>query len=486
MAKKTKKKIKKSILFRSFSLLFLIVSIIALFLLYRLNILPQLYFILLTIFLSLLNLVFYFLVSSKNWKKRMSGVFLTILFIIFLGVGIFYESVTLGFFVNAFQSRERVENYQVLVLNSSNYGSLKEFKNGKIGVPAANFSEGARMLQNEIKKKTTLTLEEMDNTSLVDSLLQKDLRVIVMEEAQKELFMELNDDFKNEVKVLETISVTVQNQIKKRESLIMKKPFHVYISGSDDYGVINQVSRSDVNMILTVNPLTHQVLITSIPRDYYVSLYGINAYDKITHASLYGIDTSLKTLEGLLDIEIPYYLKINFSSLVGLVDVLGGVDVVNDEAFVANYYDEPTGEWINYSFLAGLNHLNGKQALAFSRERKSFAQGDRARMIHQQMVLTALMEKIVNPAILTNYTKILNALNGSFDTNLNYEDILLFLQKQLSTNPSWSIETNYLEGTDAQEWVYSIKSAPSYVMKQSDESVSNAKEKMKMVYNATS
>lgn len=388
----------------------------------------------------------------------------------------------MDFLRSAFQSRERIENYQVLVLNSSNYGSLKEFKNGKIGVPFATFSEGAKSLQTEIKKKSSLTLQESDNNTLVTSLLEKKLRVIVMEEAQKNLYMEINEEFKENVKVLETISITVKNQLKKRDTNLLKKPFSIYVSGNDDYGAINQVSRSDVNMVVTVNPVTHQILLTSIPRDYYVTLSNMDgAKDKLTHASLYGIETSVNTLEEMLEVNIDYYVKINFSSLVNLVDAVGGVDVESEEAFTAHYYDEPVDQWVNYSFVQGMNHMNGKEALAFSRERKSFTLGDRTRAHHQQLVLSALIQKIASPSILKNYTDILNALNGSFDTNFSYEDILAVLQKQLDANASWEVLSNVLEGTDGSAAVYSMPKVQTYVMKPIEESVKNARDQINQI-----
>ena len=486
MVKQKKKRLKKSVLFRGLSFVLILISLVALFLIYRLGVLPIKYFLIVVLFFLVINFIIYRFVISNNWKKRMFGSMMAFLFLILFSVGIFYESVTIQFFKDAFQSRERTENYQVLVLNSSNYGSLKELKNGKIGVPFANFSSGAKKMQEELKKKTSLTLQESDNSTLVDSLLNKNLRVIVMEEAQKNLFMEINEDFSTNVKVLETITVTVPNNIKKKDSKITKNSFHVFISGTDDYGTITETSRSDMNMIATINPVTHQVLLTSIPRDYYIPLHGINKGDKLTHSSLYGIDTSMKSLEDLLDIEIDYYVKVNFSSLVNLVDAVSGIDVNSEEEFTAHYFDEPVNDWITYHFYQGMNHLNGKQALAFSRERKSFLLGDRVRAEHQQLVLSALINKVISPSIIKNYTNLLNALNGSFDTNMHYEDILGFLQLQLDSNPSWNIETNILEGTDGSEHVYSMPSVSTYVMKPDDESVKSASERMTQVFSGNS
>lgn len=482
MAKQVKKKLKKSVIFRFIAIICMILSLVSFVLLYRIGVLPWKYLFLIMGVIVFLNFIMYRFLVSKKWQKRMIGSVLCILFSCAFGVGIFYELTTLNFFEKAFQSKEKIENYQVLVLNSSNYGSLREFKNGKIGVPRTNFSEGAKLLQAEVKSRTSLTLQETDNSTLVDSLLNKNLRVIVMEETQKNLFCEINDEFKENIKVLETIPIKIKNTKKVKDTKITKQPFSIYVSGSDDYGAVNQVSRSDVNMIVTVNPLTHQILLTSIPRDYYVSLEGLDdAKDKITHASLYGIDTSVKTLEKLLDISIDYYLKINFSSLVNLVEAVDGIEVESEEAFVAHYYDEPLESWVSYSFQKGLNHLNGKQALAYSRERKSFVLGDRTRAYHQQQVLSALIKKVASPTILKNYTMILNALDGSFDTDLSFEEIMSFIQKQIDTGADWNISSIVLEGSDANKHVYSMSGVTTYVMIPSEESIEDAKENIKKI-----
>lgn len=474
--KKVKKKLKKIIIFKSFSFFFFIISFICFILCLQLKVLSFKFLLPIFLFLCFLNFIFYRLMVSRHWKKRMIGCLFIFLFSGLMGIGIFYESITLGFFSKAFQTHEKIENYQVLILDSSNYNSLKELKNGKIGVPNTTFSEGAKELQNEIKKRTTLTIQEMDNSSLVQAFMNKSLRVIVMEEAQKNIFCEMNEDFKNQIRILETIPIKVKDKVVKKDVAITKKPFHVYISGTDDYGTIHQVTRSDVNIILTVNPITHQILMTSIPRDYYVSLEGMkNAKDKLTHASLYGIDTSIKTLENLLDLDISYYVKINFSSLVNLVEAVGGIEVVSDQAFTAHYYDEPVKSWVNYTFVEGVNYLNGKQALAFSRERKSFLMGDRIRAINQQRVLSALIKKVAGPSILKNYTKILNALDGSFDTNFSYDDIMGFIQKQLDDSAEWNLEQVVLEGTDDHKPVYSISGVNSYVMIPDEKSIEEAK-----------
>ena len=183
----------------------------------------------------------------------------------------------------------------------------------------------------------------------------------------------------------------------------------------------------------------------------------------------------------LLNTNIDYYLKINFSSLVNLVEAVDGIDITNEEEFTAHYYDEPVNEWVTYHFKEGLNHLNGKQALAYSRERKSFVLGDRTRALHQQQVLSALIEKIASPAILKNYTTILNALDGSFDTDLTFDELMSFLQKQIDDGASWNISNQILEGTDGNKHVYSMSGVTTYVMIPNPESVEQAEQKIKEI-----
>ncbi len=228
-------------------------------------------------------------------------------------------------------------------------------------------------------------------------------------------------------------------------------------------------------MVLTINPTTNKVLVTSIPRDYYVKLHGIDTQykDKLTHAGIHGIDTSVKTVEDLLEIDINYYVKINFTSLVTLVDKLGGIDVTLDKPFRA-FYDED-GTIVNYSFKKGKNHLNGKQALAFARERKSLARGDVARAEHQQLIIEGLFDKILSKNIITKYSDLLNALEGKFVTNMGTQNITTLVKCQIKNNPSWTIETNTLVGIDSSQYTYSYKRKKSYVMEPDVKSLDYAK-----------
>ncbi|MDE5539387.1 MAG: LCP family protein, partial [Bacilli bacterium] len=240
------------------------------------------------------------------------------------------------------------------------------------------------------------------------------------------------------------------------------------------YGVISSVSRSDVNMIITVNPNTHKILVTSIPRDYYVSLAGKDGKDKLTHAGIYGIGTSVQTLENLLDIKINYYVKINFSSFVKIVDTLGGVSVYSKYDFVSRD---------GYHYQEGQNKVKGKEALSFVRERKAFSGGDRVRNMNQVAMIDAILEKATSAAIITKYNNLLNTLGDSFVTNLDKETITKFVKKQLKDNSKWEISSYALNGHDDYQYTYSYSGAKLYVMVPDNATVINAQNKIKEILN---
>ena len=222
----------------------------------------------------------------------------------------------------------------------------------------------------------------------------------------------------------------------------------------------------------TINTKTHEVLLTSIPRDYYVTLYSKGAKDKLTHSGIYGINETVSTVEELLDTDINYYIRVNFTTLIKLVDTLGGVDVYSE-------YDFSTG---GYHFNKGYNHVNGAQALAFSRERYSFGSGDNQRIKNQQHVIEAVINKVLNSTtILTKYTSILESLEGSFQTNIEQNDISNLVKEQLDNMESWTIDNYSLTGTGSSSATYSMGSQKLYVMLPNESSVEEAKNNIQEV-----
>lgn len=246
----------------------------------------------------------------------------------------------------------------------------------------------------------------------------------------------------------------------------------MYISGIDTYGPVSTVSRSDVNMIMTVNPKTKQILLTSIPRDYHVTLASFNARDKLTHSGIYGIEETMSTVENLLNIDLNYYMRVNFTSLITMVDAVGGINVNVDQAVTVG----------GHTLSVGSNYMDGETALAFSRERYSYADGDRHRVRNQQAVLTGLLNKLMSASMITNYNSILNSVSGAFETNMESGDLQKLIQMQIDDMSSWDIEQISLDGSGSTSTnCYSMPGYELYVMDPDQSTVTAAKQKIDAV-----
>ena len=255
---------------------------------------------------------------------------------------------------------------------------------------------------------------------------------------------------------------------------ITKEPFVVYLSGVDTRGELTEKARSDVNILAAVNPETKQVVLINTPRDYYVDLAGTNSKDKLTHAGLYGVQTSMDTLGNLYGVDVQHYIRINFAGFINIVDALGGVDVYSDQAFTSvgspGYYDPTT-------FAEGWNHLDGKAALAFARERHAFKTGDVQRGINQMKVIDAMLNKIKSPALLMGFSKIMDAASDCFVTDFSQDQISALVRMQLSDFADWDIQSYTVTGSSGTSTqCYSAKGQKLYVMKPDEASVSKAKE----------
>ena len=260
---------------------------------------------------------------------------------------------------------------------------------------------------------------------------------------------------------------------------ITTEPFVVYLSGVDNRGELTEDARSDVNILAVVNPLTKRVALINTPRDYYVDLAGTDSKDKLTHAGLYGVETSMATLGDLYGIEVDHYVRINFAGFIDIVDALGGIDVYCDEAFTSvgspGYYD-PT------DFEEGWNHLDSAAALAFARERHAFATGDIQRGINQMKVIDAMLDKIKSPALLTSYSRLLAAVSDNFVTSLSSNQITALVRMQLSDFAAWDIENYSVTGSSSSSThCYSAQGQKLYVMKPDEDSVAGAQELIQSV-----
>lgn len=483
--KKPIKKRRHKPFFRGLVFFLFLISIFSVGLIYFLDMVPMIYFGFILIFFLVFDFAMFYFILGKGWKKRFLGTILSFFMIVLMVVVDYYVIHTMDFLnkING-NGNYNTENYSVIVLNESHYDKLKDLKDENMGIATLGMDEGLEEAKKHLDKKVSVVYkEEEDLDALYQMLRNHEVAAILVENSEKSALEEEYTEFKGIEKVIYTFSIDIEIKDDLVKSVdITNTPFNVFISGIDSYGKITSVSRSDVNMVVSINPVTHKVLFTSIPRDYYVALHGINTTfrDKITHAGMHGIDMSVQTVEDLLGIDINYYAKVNFTSLVDLVNELGGIDVELDKPFRA-YYDED-GHIVNYSFKKGTNHLNGEQALAFSRERKSLALGDRARVEHQQMVLEGILHKVLSKSIITKYTDILDALEGKFVTNFGTQNISKLVKNQIKENPSWKIDKYTLTGTDAHEYTYSYKKTKSYVMEPKEESLEEAKNLIQTVF----
>lgn len=450
-----------------------VISIIVLWLVYFINVLPMEYFIVLCFLLLIIDAIVIALLLSFGTIKNILGGFFSLLLIVTMIVGINYELNTLDFFKQFGFNEYKTENYGIYVLKSSNYENIVDLENKSIGHLDLKKNTGLNKMVDKIAKKIEFKSKTYDDIhSIVSDLIGKKIEGIILEEAQVEILKEENY---NEYELLKSIyGDAIELSIKKKKSNIdiTKDSYNIYISGIDTYGNITNVSRSDVNILATVNPVKKEILLTNIPRDYYVKLHSFNEYDKLTHAGIYGIDESISTIEDLLDTKINYYVKVNFTSLIDIVDALDGI-VVNSN------YSFTTVD--GYSFKKGTNYLDGKEALSFARERKAFKEGDRIRGENQQLILTSIINKATSTKIITNYTEILKAVKGKFITNIKDEEITKLIKMQFSDGKAWNIKSISVNGVDSYDYVYSYKKNKLYVMKPIQETVDNAKGKIKDV-----
>ena len=454
--------------------IYVVITIIFYISVIKLNMLPGMY---VTIF-TVAEIIFTFAMVVglvKVHKKPTMNIICLIIILLLSGVYIYVTNYTLAtgnFLSNVFQTFAETEDYYIVVRKDSNYESIEDITNEDVYL-----FQVVDDVKEEVNDKVSVNYETQASlTELGNALINEDIDIIFISSVQYDILDEEIEDFKSNTKILYTAKHELETTTKVSSSnsryTVENGIFNVYISGIDTSGSITNVARSDANIIATINTNTHEVLLTSIPRDYYVTLHSYGAKDKLTHSGIYGINETVSTVEDLLDIDINYYVRVNFTTVIKLVDTLGGVDVYSD-------YDFTT---VGYSFKKGYNHVNGAQALAFSRERKSFASGDNQRVKNQQHVIEAIIKKVLNSnTLLTKYTSILNSLEGSFQTNITQSEISSLVRGQLNDMSSWTITNNSLTGTGANNTTYSMGSQLLYVMVPDSTSVTEATQKIEEV-----
>lgn len=460
--------------FRTIAIISIIIFIVFGIMLYVLDMIPFKYLIIFYIVFGLLYLYLFITSFPKKIKNkfRISSCVFLILFGTIFGIGIKYLNDTMDFVGVISKDLFQKEVYYVMTLDDSKYKNIKDLDGKSIGIYSSkNGEEAIKLLDKKIKS----TSKEYKNVvELFEDLQDNKIDAVLINESTKNLLDTDLADMELKLKEIYKVYVSIEKTDIVKVVDITKKPFNIYVAGGDAYGSIDNVTNTDVNMIITVDPINRKVLLTSIPRDYYVNLpsFGNDAYDKLTHAGYYGIEESVKAIENLLDIDINYYVKVNFSTIEGVIDAIKGVDVYSDYSFNECAYGI-------YHFNKGMNHLNGKQALAFARERKSFSDGDIQRVKNQQKVLTAIIDKVTSSTTLvTNFSQILDSVGNSFSTNMETKSINRFIKMQLNDMRGWSIESQNLVGTDLYTYTYTYPNLQLYVMKQDENSIAMSKNKI--------
>lgn len=475
--RRNKNKTAKLNFFKLVAFIYVVITIIFYISILKMNMLPGWVIAIFTI----AEIVFTLAMVVGLIKKHRTYKLTVLCFIIVLlvsGIYIYvtrYVLATSNFLGEVLKEFAETEDYYIVVRKESSYSKIEDIANKDVYM-----FQVADDVKSKIANKVSITFNSKNNlTDIGNDLIQKNIDVILVSSTQYNMISEEIKDFKTDTKIIYTEKHELQTSTKTDNTAskysIKSGKFNVYISGIDTSGNISNVSRSDANILATVNTETHEVLLTSIPRDYYVTLHSYGAKDKLTHSGIYGVNETVKTVEDLLDTDINYYVRVNFTTVIKLVDKIGGIDVYSEYDFTSN-----AAKAFHYN--KGYNHLNGEEALAFSRERYAFNSGDNQRVKNQQAVIEAVIKKVLNSTtLLTKYTDILDALKGSFQTNIAQDDISALVKDQINNMSSWSVKTNSLTGTGASSSTYSMGSTPLYVMVPSSTSVNDAKDKIDKV-----
>lgn len=357
---------------------------------------------------------------------------------------------------------------------------IKDAAGYDFGYSTAFDEENIQATLKKIKKEIGRTPDAEsyeDAMEMVDALYGGDVDAIVLSESYATIIesQEGYENFDEDTKLIYEYQIVTKanNSNSKKASGDLSK-FVIYLSGSDTRSKTLDVGRSDVNILMVANTETKEILLINTPRDYYVpiSVSSSGTRDKLTHCGIYGVDCSMDTLSALYGQNVDYYAQVNFTGFETLVDAIGGITVTSDKAFTT--FD-------GHSFSVGENNLNGAQALAFARDRKHQSGGDNGRGRNQMKVITAIINKLSAGTIITNYSDILESMQGMFVTDMSTKDINSLVKMQLSDMASWNIHSYAVTGSDGSSTTYSIPRAKAYVMYPNEQTVDKASELMQRV-----
>ncbi len=421
--------------------------------------------------IGLLSLLIFPILYYGNIKRtrKIVAVVLSVIMMTGYAFGMVNLNETAGFFSKVTSIGVETEDYYLIVREKSAYTKLANISGNKIGTYLSDERNYSKAKNNLAQKIDTEYVQVGNLSKLDDGLYDREYEGVFVGSGRYNAMCEKEKDFEKKTRILYTMRIDISSQATSKEVDVTKESFNVFISGLDTSGDITDTARSDVNMIVTINPKTHRILLTSIPRDYEIMLPTYdNAIDKLTHTGIYGVSETLGAVEGLMGLDINYYMKVNYTTVKKLINAIDGIDVENEEAFVTHgqkYFEFPAGKL----------HLNGAEAPAFARERKSFEDGDLQRNRNQEKVMEAIISKASSSrTILSKYSKILKSCEKYMEINMGAGKIRDLIKMQMAGGYKWTVDKQSLTGHSVTETVYSSGDYMLYVMQPDPQSVNKA------------
>lgn len=451
-----------------------------------LNVLPMKYLIpvLAVILIGSFFVVMFMNIRKKRSKRRVAGTIIAIIAIVVYAIGSYYIYSTQDLFSKISTIGKSTEDYYVIVpleeAEAVSSTGLDIIMGDDVYVFTSTETPYLEARQR-LAEHVDINFEEGKNSiEISHKLMAGECNAVFMSSTYYDMSCENIKGFEAATKVIYTITIaTAVDDVAKSVDKITSTPFNVCISGNDNFGTIEQVAKSDVNMVMTVNPETKTILLTSIPRDSYVMLHSRGAFDKLTHSGVYGVDETVTTIEDMLGIDINYYIRVNFSTVIEIVDAIGGIDVNSDMAFITHGRQNE-----GYSFVEGENHLSGEEALAFSRERYSFTDGDFQRNKNQQKVMKAMLKKVLSSkTLLTKYTQLLDAVKDEMQTNMTTSEMQSLVKMQINDMAGWNIINYSIVGDTGSQQCYTMGGAAASVVMPYTSSITKANTKINNVMN---
>lgn len=466
------------------------------FVLFELQMLPLKYYVPIVVVIFILLLLLYVGERDKDNEHTIRTAFLKLIHIllsIVLVIASLYAMKGSDFLAAITGGSDQTIEMDVVVLKSSSYQSLEDLK-------GLSFGANTAMDAVNINKTETLIEDEIGDIEIqaytthgdaIDALKNGTIQAMVIKAVDYETLDDVEANFQDDTRVVETFEIKIPS-VKANSAEVTQEPFMVFISGTDKEGPINTFALSDVNIIAAINPQTKQVLLLSIPRDYFVDIIGmdgVNGKDKLTHSAKGGIECTLKTVENLMGVEFNYYAKLNFTSFMNVIDALGGITVDVPKYDVIGRDDGVfTTKLDKYTIAPGINEFDSKHALSFVRERKAFVDGDAIRGKNQMLMIKAIIKKCCSSAIVTSLNDVFESLEDSFETNMEASDIKALINMQIDDMASWDVQSYRLEGTSKRIFhlatvgdVSKVNPKGIYITVPSEESLEKANEYLQVI-----